>query len=132
MRRVIFSLTFILLACSLIPTVLAGGRCISTAIAVSPTTVSVGQSMQVTAYFTNCGGNNLSNVGAKAYAYRETTDDCYTEIIPYTLIPNIGSGQTVSITSEFTPACDGDWEAVSSMHPSSLWAYGETGFTVTP
>jgi len=112
--------------------VASGGRCINTTIEVSPTSVASGQTMQATAHFTNCGGSNLSNVGAKAYAYREPALDCYTEIIPYTLIPNIGPGQTVNISAEFIPVCVGDWEAYSSMHPSSLWAYGEAEFTVTP
>jgi len=134
MRLPVFVITLCALTASLLTlsTSASGGRCINTTIEVSPVTVSSGQTVQATAHFTNCGGSNLSNVGAKAYAYREPALDCYTEIFPYTLIPSIAPGQTVNISAEFIPVCAGDWEAESSMHPSSLWAYGETDFTVTP
>lgn len=134
MRLLVFVIALCALTTSLLTlsTNASGGRCINTTIEVSPVSVASGQTMQATAHFTNCGGGNLSNVGAKAYAYREPALDCYTEIIPYTLIPNIAPGQTVNISAEFVPVCVGAWEAESSMHPSGLWAYGETDFTVTP
>jgi len=134
MRVLLFVLVLVAMVVSISVTksIASGGRCINTTIEVSPTSVASGETVQVTAHFTNCGGSNLSNVGAKAYAYREPALDCNTEIIPYTLIPNIGPGQTVNISAELIPACVGDWEAYSSMHPSSLWAYGEAEFMVTP
>lgn len=134
MKRLMLAVVLTILSVSLLPapTSALGGRCISTTIEVAPVSVSLGNEIQATGHFTNCGGGNLSNVGASAYAYQGESSNCNTQIIPYTLISSIGLGQTVNITGTFTPLCIGDWEAVSSMHPSSLWAYGETDFTVTP
>ena len=120
------------LCCILVFSVTAkGGRCLNPSVEAQPAVIAVGESIQVVAHFNNCGGTNLSNVGTKVYAYPAGTYD-YIEVIPYTLISSIKPGQTVTLTATFTPPYPGEWELLSQMHPSALWAYAEADFTVTP
>ena len=106
-------------------------RCIQTTVTVSPAAITLGESVTITATFTNCGANNLSNIGADVYAIRDITYDCQSYPIPYTLISKLAGGQSVTLSATFTPPCAGEWEITSQMHPSALWAEDEAVFTVS-
>ncbi len=133
MKQLLISITLVsILALTVLAAPTRGGKCALTTVETNLTSYAQGQTVQVTAHFTNCGNNNLANVGIKVEGYLLPDNTCYTTVIPYVLIASIPAGQTVTLTGSFVPTCTGDWEILSTMHPSAVWSYGEVAFTVTP
>jgi len=138
MKRLIICLTLVS-ALALTAFAAGPGKCATTSVNVSATSITFGQSIQITGHFISCG-SGLTNTYCAIFVRNPCLIDASGGIgynVLFKTYVDIPAGETVDFTISFTPPCNdesGNWEAETYMRPrgNTNFIEASTDFTVTP